>query len=112
MILTTTEQVPGFRTTAVLGIVRGSAVRARFFLRDFTAWMRLLVGGEIPEYTKLMAEVREQALDRMRDQAAALGADAVVLVRFATSEVLAGAAELTAYGTAVRLEPREAPPEP
>lgn len=105
MILTTTEQVPGRRTVEVLGIVRGSAVRGRFFLRDVAAWFRLLVGGEIPEYTKLMAEVREQALDRMRDRAAAMGADAVVQIRFATSEILAGAAEFTAYGTAVRLAP-------
>jgi len=80
-------------------------VRARSLPRDIMALLRMLVGGEIPEYTKAMAETREQALDRMVDQARELGADAVVAVRFVSAELIGGAAELTVYGTAVVLEP-------
>ncbi|TAH35929.1 MAG: YbjQ family protein [Planctomycetota bacterium] len=110
MILTTTETVPGYRVAATYGIVRGNTVRSRSALRNLIAWFRLWFGGEVPEYTKIVAEAREQALDRMREQAVALGADAVVMVRFSTSEVISGAAEIIAYGTAVRLEtPAPAP---
>ena len=104
MILVTTDSVEGRRITAVLGMVRGNTVRARMFGRDILAGMRGLVGGEVVEYTKLMAESREQALDRMVEEATNLGADAIVGLRFATSEVMNHAAEVLVYGTAVRLE--------
>lgn len=108
MILTTTETVPGYRIVECHGVVRGSTVRGRSVLRGLSAWFRLWFGGEVPEYTKIVAEAREQALDRMRDQAVALGADAVVVVRFSTSEVIRSGAEIIAYGTAVKLERVEA----
>lgn len=104
MIITTTESVPGHRIVASQGIVRGSTVRGRSVLRNLIAWFRSWFGGEVPEYTKMVAEAREQALDRMREQAVALGADAIVVVRFSTSEVVSGSAEIIAYGTAVKLE--------
>ncbi len=104
MILTNTESIPGKKVTAVLGLVRGSSVRARHVGTDILAWLRNLVGGEIREYTKMMAETREQALDRMTEDAVKLGADAVVNIRFQTSQIMTGAAELMAYGTAVKLE--------
>lgn len=103
MIVVTTERVQGREIEASLGLVRGNAVRARFILRDLMAIVRMIVGGEIPEYTKMMAETREQALDRMLDEARALDADAVVGLRFVTAQTMAGAAELLVYGTAVRL---------
>ena len=87
-----------------LGIVRGNSVRARHLGRDIVALFRALVGGEIRDYTKMLAESREQALDRMLEQAIGLGANAVVGMRFTTSTVMAGAAELLAYGTAVRVD--------
>lgn len=86
-----------------LGLVRGNTIRARHIGRDITAGLRTLVGGEISEYTKLFGEAREQAIDRMVEEAESLGADAVVEVRFSTSMVMTGAAELLAYGTAVVL---------
>ncbi len=104
MILTNTESIPGKKVTAVLGLVRGSSVRARHVGTDILAWLRNLVGGEIREYTKMMAETREQALDRMTEDAVKLGADAVINIRFETSQIMTGAAELMAYGTAVKLE--------
>jgi len=104
MIVVTTNDVPGQRVARVLGLVRGNTVRARHLGKDIMATMRILVGGEVSEYTKLIAEAREQALDRMVAEAAELGADAVLAVRFATAEVTWGAAELMAYGTAVVLE--------
>jgi uncharacterized protein YbjQ (UPF0145 family) len=85
-------------------MVRGNTVRARHLGRDLMAALRNLVGGEVPEYTKLMAEAREQAIDRLVEDAESLGADAVVEVRFSTSMVATGAAELLVYGTAVTLE--------
>jgi uncharacterized protein YbjQ (UPF0145 family) len=103
MIISTTETVPGREIAETLGIVRGNTIRARHVGRDIVAGLRNLVGGEIAEYTKLMAESREQAIDRMIESADALGADAVVCVRMATSMVMAQAAEILAYGTAVRL---------
>ncbi|RMH01599.1 MAG: YbjQ family protein [Planctomycetota bacterium] len=105
MILSTTDFVPGRQVVEVLGLVRGNTVRARHVGRDITAGLRHLVGGEIEEYTKVMAEAREQALDRMTEQAVALGADAVLMVRFSSAEVMRNAAEVIAYGTAVRLAP-------
>jgi uncharacterized protein YbjQ (UPF0145 family) len=104
MIITTTQGVQGKRIVRTLGLVRGNTIRARHLGRDVMAGIRNLVGGEVSEYTKLMAEAREQALDRMMEEARSLGANAVVEVRFSTSEVMTGAAELLAYGTAVVLE--------
>jgi uncharacterized protein YbjQ (UPF0145 family) len=101
MIITTTHDIAGKRIVRTLGMVRGNTVRARHIGRDIMAVFRNIVGGEVSEYTKLLAEAREQALDRMIEEARELGADAVVEVRFSTSEVMTGAAELMAYGTAV-----------
>lgn len=104
MIVTTASEVAGKRIVRTLGLARGNTVRARHLGRDIMAVLRNVVGGEIPEYTKLMAEAREQAIDRLVEDAEALGADAVVEMRFSTSMVASGAAELLAYGTAVTLE--------
>ncbi len=103
MILTTTETIPNKEIVEVLGIARGSTVRARNFGRDFMAGLKNLVGGEIDEYTKLQAQSREEAIQRMIDDAQKLGADAIVNVRFATSVIMQGASEILAYGTAVKL---------
>lgn len=103
LIVVTTESVSGRSVTESLGLVTGATIRARHVGHDLTAAFRNLVGGEIPEYTKMMAESREQALDRLRASASDLGADAVVGLRFTTSMIQAGAAEILAYGTAVRL---------
>ncbi len=105
MIVVTTPDVAGQRVTETLGLVRGSTIRSRHLGRYFIAVLRNLAGGEIREYTKVLAEAREQAIDRMVEEAQALGADAVVAVRFQTSEVMTGAAEMLCYGTAVRIEP-------
>jgi uncharacterized protein YbjQ (UPF0145 family) len=104
MIITTTETIPGKRIKRVFGVVQGSTVRARHLGRDITAAFKNITGGEITEYTKLMAESREQCLDRMRQEAVSLGANAVVCMRFATSEVMQSASEMVAYGTAVFIE--------
>jgi uncharacterized protein YbjQ (UPF0145 family) len=104
MIVVTSADVVGYRITATLGMVRGSSVRARHFGSDIAAHLRNIAGGEVREYTKMLAEAREQAIDRMVEEAQALDADAVVVVRFQTSEVMQGAAEMLCYGTAVRLE--------
>lgn len=101
--IVTTETIAGAEITAQLGIVRGNTIRARHVGRDILAAFRNLVGGEITDYTKLMAESREQALDRMQAEAASLGADAIVSARFTTSMLAHGAAELLVYGTAVKL---------
>jgi len=103
MIVTTTETVPGKRVVEILGVVRGNTIRCRHAGKDIMAGLRQLVGGEIPEYTKMVAESREQALDRMVSEAHARGADAVIMTRFTTSSMMQGAAELLAYGTAVKL---------
>jgi uncharacterized protein YbjQ (UPF0145 family) len=107
MIIVTTQDVPGARTVDTLGLVRGNTIRARNIGKDILAVMRNIVGGEVKEYTKMMAEAREQSIDRMVEEAEALGADAVVSVRFSTSMVMKGAAEMLCYGTAVRLEYEE-----
>ncbi len=104
MIITTSGEIAGKKISRSLGLVRGNTIRARHVGRDFTAAIRNLVGGEVSEYTKLFAEAREQALDRMVAEAKGLGADAVVEVRFSTSMVMTSAAELLAYGTAVLFE--------
>lgn len=103
MILSTTEKIPNKEITEILGISRGSTVRARNIGRDFMAGIKNLVGGEIDEYTKLQAQSREEAIERMIKDAENLGADAIVNVRFATSVIMQGASEILAYGTAVKL---------
>jgi len=102
MILATRDDIPQREINEVLGMVRGSSVRARHLGKDIGAALKNIVGGEIPEYTKLLAEAREQALDRMLEEARALGADAIVAVRYSSSEISVGAAEVLVYGTAVR----------
>lgn len=108
MILLTTDECPGRKVERVIGLVRGNTVRARHAGRDVTAWLKNFVGGEVGEYTKLLAEAREQALDRMTAEARSRGADAVLGLRFASSEISAGASEIMAYGTAVKLAPEGA----
>ncbi|MBN2431738.1 MAG: YbjQ family protein [Acidobacteria bacterium] len=104
MIVVTSSQIAGKRIVRTLGLVRGNTIRARHVGKDIMAVMRNLVGGEISEYTKMMAEAREQALDRMMEEAGELSANAIVDVRFMTSMLMAGAAELLAFGTAVVVE--------
>ena len=104
MLFVTTETIHGKEITESLGTVRGSTVRARNIGRDFFAGLKNIVGGEISEYTQLLADSREQALKRMLDDAKRLNADAIVNVRFTTSNVMQGAAEILAYGTAVKLK--------
>ena len=104
MILVTSDTVPGRQVVQVFGLVRGNTVRTRHLGRDIAAFFKNIVGGEIEEYTKLLAEAREQAIDRMVAEARARGADAVVCFRFASSEITAGASEFLAYGTAVKLD--------
>ncbi|GAB5458398.1 MAG: YbjQ family protein [Henriciella sp.] len=103
MIVTMAETVPSRDIAEIIGTVKGNTVRTRFFGRDIMAALRNLVGGEVPEYTKLMAEAREQALDRMIADAQARNADAIINMRVTTSMIMGGSAELLAYGTAVRL---------
>jgi len=104
MIITNTETVGGYQVTEVLGLVQGSTTRAKNALSDFVANIKNIVGGEISEYTKLLQESRGQALERMQSEAKALGADAVVNVRFSTSAISQGTSEILAYGTAVKLQ--------
>ncbi|HSJ06089.1 MAG TPA: YbjQ family protein [Longimicrobiales bacterium] len=104
MIVSTTDELPGRRITRILGLVRGNTIRARHLGRDIQAVVRNIAGGEIREYTKMLAESREQALDRMVAEAEDMGANAVVGVRFTTSMVMSGAAEIMCYGTAVSCE--------
>jgi len=107
LLVFTTDAVPGHRIVSVKGLVRGNTIRARHIGNDILAALRTIVGGEISEYTKMLAESREQALDRMRAEALSRGANAIVGVRFTTSTVMANAAEILAYGTAVVLAPEE-----
>ena len=104
VLVTMADTVPEREIVEVLGIARGSVVRARFFGRDFIAGLRNLVGGEVVEYTRLLAEAREQALGRLVAHAEQMGADAVVTFRFSTSTVMEGSAEILAYGTAVKFK--------
>lgn len=104
MILTPASEVSGYRVAKTLGLVKGNTIRARHLGKDLVAAFKNLVGGEIEEYTKMMAESREQALDRMRAEALGLGADAVLDLRFSTSYIMGMAAEILAYGNAVILE--------
>jgi len=105
MLVVTSETVANHRIVKTLGIVRGNTVRARHVGRDIVAGLRNIVGGEIHEYTKLMAESREHTIDRMVREAMQLGANAIVATRFTTSVIVGGAAELLAVGTAVKIEP-------
>ncbi len=107
MLIVTSEQIASHKIIKTFGLVRGNAVRARHIGKDIMAGLRNIVGGEIHEYAKLMAESREQSLDRMAAEAEALGANAVIAVRFTTSVMMGGAAELLAVGTAVMIEPQE-----
>ena len=104
MITTTTDFIPDKEILDVLGIARGSTVRARNIGNDIFAGLKNIIGGEINEYTKLQAQSREQALQRMIDDAQSLGADAVINVRFTSSMVMQGAAEILAYGTAIKFK--------
>lgn len=104
MIVTMGETAPGREIAEVIGLARGNVVRARFIGRDIVAALRNFVGGEVGEYTKLLAESRQQAYDRMVRHAEEMGADAVIVFRFATAAVMEGSAEILAYGTAVKLK--------
>jgi len=104
MLYVSTESIAGKEISESIGIVRGSTVRARNIGRDIFAGLKNIIGGEISEYTKLLADSREEALERMLKDAQRLGADAVVGVRFSTSQIMQGAAEIMAYGTAVKLK--------
>ena len=104
MIICTAPDIPEHRIVRSLGLVRGSTIRARHLGRDILAVLRNIAGGEIHEYTKMLGEAREQAIDRMIEEAESLGANAVVSVRFQTSMVMSGAAEMLCYGTAVYVE--------
>jgi len=108
MRMTTQDEFREFQITRTLGLVRGNTIRARHIGNDIVAGLRNLVGGEITEYTKMLAESREQSIDRMISEAEQLGADGIVAVRFITSPVMQGAAELLAYGTAVNLTAQDA----
>ena len=103
MIITTTETIPNKEVTEILGIARGSTVRARNIGRDIFAGLKNIVGGEISEYTRLQAESREQAMQRMEDDARKMGADAIINVRLTTAMIMQGTAEILSYGTAVKI---------
>jgi len=104
MLLATTEAIEGRRVSETLGLVRGNTIRARHVGRDIMAGLRTIVGGEIKDYTVMLDQARDQALQRMVKQAETLGANAVIGVRFTTSQTMQSAAEILAYGTAVRLD--------
>jgi uncharacterized protein YbjQ (UPF0145 family) len=104
MLIVTSDEIPGKRIVKVLGMVRGNTIRARHIGRDIVASLRNITGGEIVEYTKMIAESREQAIDRMTSEAESLGANAIVALRFTTASMMDNAAELLAYGTAVVVE--------
>lgn len=104
MILVTSETIPGKHIVRPVGLVRGNTIRARHIGRDILAMFKMIVGGEIVDYTKMMAESREQAIDRMIEDANSLGANAIISVRFTTTSIMQGASELMVYGTAVVVE--------
>ena len=104
MILTSRNDLAGYRIVEEFGLVRGNTIRARHLGRDILAGLKTIVGGEIQEYTKMMAEAREQAIDRMESEAAAFGANAILCVRVSTSYVMGGSAEIVVYGSAVQVE--------
>jgi len=104
MLLSTTDQIVGKKIVKQLGLAKGNTIRARHIGRDILAILRHIVGGEITDYTKMMAETREQAIDRMIDDAQKMGANAIVRVSFSTQMIMGGASEILAYGTAVVVE--------
>jgi uncharacterized protein YbjQ (UPF0145 family) len=104
MIIVTTDEIKGKRIVEVLGLVKGNTVRARHVGQDFMAFLRNLIGGEVRNYTKLIAESREQAIDRMVAEAESLGANGIVCARLVTASIMQGGAEILAFGTAVKLE--------
>jgi len=104
MLVTTQDELSDYQITKTLGLVKGNTIRARHIGKDILAALRSMVGGEISEYTKMIAESREQALDRMIEQAQEMEADGIVCVRYTTTAVLSGSAELFVYGTAVKLD--------
>ena len=105
MLITTQDQLEEYNIIRTIGMVQGSTIRARHIGTDILAGLRNIVGGEVHEYTKMLAESREQALDRMKTEADELGANAIVCMRFTTSTIMSGMAEFLAYGTAVIVEP-------
>ncbi len=104
MTMVTSDDIPSKRIVKVLGLVKGNTIRARHIGRDLLAIFRTIIGGEVTDYTKMIAESREQAIDRMTAEAEKLGANAIITVRFTTSSMMQGAAELLCYGTAVVVE--------
>jgi len=104
MIMVTTLDIQGKKVLKTIGLVKGNTIRARNIGRDIIAFFKNLVGGEIEEYTKLLAQSREQAIDRMMESAEALGANAIIGIRFSTSYIMASAAEIMVYGTAIVIE--------
>jgi len=104
MIITTTDQVPGKQVKEILGLVKGNTIRAKWFGKDIMSGLRQIVGGELKEYTEMLTEAREEAFKRMEKQASQLKADAVITVRFTTSQIMSSAAEILVYGTAVKLK--------
>ncbi|MFO7677824.1 MAG: YbjQ family protein [Thermoplasmatota archaeon] len=104
MILTTTDFITGKEIKEILGLVRGNTIQAKSIGKDFKAGLRHIAGGEIKEYTSMLAESREIALKRMEEKAQKINADAVINIRFMTSSIMGGAAEILAYGTAVKLK--------
>lgn len=107
IIVTTPDYVPGYEVEKVLGVIFGNTVRAKHIGKDISALFKNIVGGEIQEYTEMLSEARTEALNRMIKEAKKIGADAVINVRFTTSQTMAGAAELLAYGTAVKLRKKQ-----
>ncbi|OQY01610.1 MAG: hypothetical protein B6I20_07635 [Bacteroidetes bacterium 4572_117] len=104
MLITTQDEFSDYQIVETIGLVKGNTIRARHIGKDILAGLRTIVGGEITEYTKMLAESREQAIDRMSENAKNSGADGIVCMRFTTSAVMQGSAELLAYGTAVKLQ--------
>lgn len=103
-MMSSTDTIPGRQTSEVLGVVSGNTVRARWFGQDVGAAFKQVVGGEIKGYTQMLTKAREQAIERMIEQANGMNADAIVNVRFATSQIMGSAAEILAYGTAIKLQ--------
>lgn len=104
VIITTTDFIPGREIEKVIGVVSGNSIRAKHIGKDIVAGLRTVVGGEITEYTEMLSESRREALQRMMEDAQSVGADAVINIRYSTSTVMTGAAEMLAYGTAVKLK--------
>jgi uncharacterized protein YbjQ (UPF0145 family) len=102
-LIVTTDFIPGKRIVKTMGLVKGNTIRAKWFGKDIVAGLRNLVGGELKEYTEMLGEAREEAIKRMARQASGMGANAIINVRFTTAQTMTGAAELLAYGTAVKV---------